>query len=193
VIALARTSAHTDLLKSWLDGSKAPIGLAIDTDLRWAFISRLASLGALPESAIDDELARDNTAGGQRQAASARAGLPTAKAKADAWAAAVESDELPNALLNATVGGFAQPDQRELLVPYVDKYFGALTEIWKSRTNEIAQSLTTGLFPSLLASEDILKKADAFLASDEDAGSTRLIKELRDNVARSLRCQAFDK
>jgi aminopeptidase N len=147
----------------------------------------------MPESAIDEELTRDNTAGGQRQAASARAGLPTAKAKADAWAAAVDSDELPNALLNATVGGFAQPDQRELLVPYVDKYFAALTEIWKSRTNEIAQSLTTGLFPSLLASEDILKKADAFLASDKDAGSTRLIKELRDNVARSLRCQAFDK
>jgi aminopeptidase N len=193
VIALARTTEHTDLLKSWLDGSKAPNGLAIDTDLRWAFISRLASLGAMPESAIDEELTRDNTAGGQRQAASARAALPTAKAKADAWAATVDSDELPNALLNATVGGFAQPDQRELLVPYVDKYFAALTEIWKSRTNEIAQSLTTGLFPSLLASEDILKKADAFLASDKDAGSTRLIKELRDNVARSLRCQAFDK
>jgi aminopeptidase N len=167
--------------------------LAIDTDLRWAFISRLASLGALPASAIEEELARDNTAGGQRQAASARAALPTAEAKAKAWSSVVESDELPNAILDATVGGFAQPDQRELLVPYVEKYFAALTDIWKTRTNEIAQSLTTGLFPSLLASEDILKRADAFLATDKDAGSTRLIKELRDNVARSLRCQAKDK
>jgi aminopeptidase N len=183
VIALARTSEHVALLKSWLDGSATPTGLTIDTDLRWAFVSRLASLG---------ELARDNTAGGQRQAASARAALPTADAKAKAWASVVESDELPNAILNATVGGFAQPDQRELLVPYVDKYFAALTKIWQTRTNEIAQSLTTGLFPSLLASEDILQRADKFLANDKDAGSTRLVKELRDNVARSLRCQAKD-
>ncbi len=192
VIALARTAEHISLLKSWLDGSATPTGLTIDTDLRWAFVSRLASLGELPENAIDEELARDNTAGGQRQAASARAALPTADAKAKAWASVVESDELPNAILNATVGGFAQPDQRELLVPYVDKYFAALTKIWQTRTNEIAQSLTTGLFPSLLASEDILQRADKFLANDKDAGSTRLVKELRDNVARSLRCQAKD-
>jgi aminopeptidase N len=192
VIALARTSEHTELLKSWLAGDNAPTGLAIDTDLRWAFVSRLASLGAFPASAIDEELARDNTAGGQRQAASARAALPTAEAKATAWASVVDSDELPNAILDATVGGFAQPDQRELLVPYVEKYFSSLTKIWETRTNEIAQSLTTGLFPSLLASPDILKRADEFLANDKDAGSTRLVKELRDNVARSLRCQATD-
>ena len=192
VIALARTDEHTALLKSWLDGSNALPGLTIDTDLRWAFVSRLASLGALPESAIDEELERDNTAGGQRQAAAARAALPTAEAKAKAWASVVESDELPNAILDATVGGFAQPDQRELLTPYVEKYFAALTNIWETRTNEIAQSLTTGLFPSLLASEDILNRADNFLATDKDAGSTRLVKELRDNVARSLRCQATD-
>ena len=193
VIALARTEEHTDLLKTWLDGTSTPAGLAIDTDLRWAFISRLASLGALPASAIEEELERDNTAGGQRQAAAARSALPTAEAKALAWASVVESDKLPNAILNSTVGGFAQPDQRDLLAPYVAKYFAALTQIWKTRTNEIAQSLTTGLFPSLLASEDILKQADDFLASDTDAGSTRLVKELRDNVARSLRCQSFDK
>ena len=192
IIALARTSAHSDLLQSWLAGKNTPAGLAIDTDLRWAFISRLASLGVLPPSAIDEELARDNTAGGQRHAASARAALPSAQAKAQAWSAVVDSDDLANAILEATIGGFAQPDQRELLVPYVDKYFEALAEIWKSRTNEIAQSLTTGLFPSLLASQDILNRADKFLASDKDAGSTRLIKELRDNVARSIKCQSFD-
>ena len=192
VIALARTNEHTDLLKSWLAGDNAPTGLAVDTDLRWAFVSRLASLGAISAIAIDEELERDNTAGGQRQAASARAALPTAEAKAIAWASVVESDELPNAILDATVGGFAQPDQRELLTPYVEKYFSALTKIWETRTNEIAQSLTTGLFPSLLASADILKRADEFLATDKDAGSTRLVKELRDNVARSLRCQATD-
>ena len=94
--------------------------------------------------------------------------------------------------MNATVGGFSQPDQRALLVPFVDRYFAALPEIWKTRTNETAQAITMGYFPTLLASDEILAKADAFLATDTDAGSTRIVRELRDNAVRALRCQAFD-
>ena len=192
IAALARTDAHIALVKGWLDGSGTPSGLAVDTDLRWSFIARLVALGAIPATEIDNELSRDNTAGGQRQAASARSGIPTAEAKAKAWSAAVEKDDLANALLDSTVGGFSQPDQRELLIPYVDKYFANLESIWKTRTNEIAQTLTMGLFPSLLGSPEILAKADAFIAGSKDVGATRLVKELRDNVARSLRCQAAD-
>lgn len=191
-ISVARTEEHIGILQSWFDGSGTPLGLAVDTDLRWAFIARLVALGALDPSAIDTELANDNTAGGQRQAAGARAGIPTAEAKAQAWTAAVENDDLANAILESTIGGFGQPDQRELLVPFVDKYFAALPGVWKNRTNAIAQGITIGLFPSLLASQEILDKADAFLATDTDAGSTRLVRELRDNVSRSLVAQAKD-
>ena len=77
-------------------------------------------------------------------------------------------------------------------MPFVDKYFAALPGVWKNRTNAIAQGITIGLFPSLLASQEILDKADAFLATDTDAGSTRLVRELRDNVSRSLVAQAKD-
>jgi aminopeptidase N len=192
IAGLARTKDHTSLIAGWLDGSATPAGLEVDTDLRWQLVARLVALGELPESAIDQELERDNTAGGQRQAASARAGIPTAEAKAAAWKSVVENDDLANALLESTVGGFAQPDQRELLVPYVDKYFDAIAQVWETRTNEIAQTLTLGLFPSLLGSPEILTKADAFIASSVDVGAIRLIRELRDNVARSLRCQSVD-
>jgi aminopeptidase N len=192
IAGLARTKDHTSLIAGWLDGSATPAGLEVDTDLRWQLVARLVALGELPESAIDQELERDNTAGGQRQAASARAGIPTAEAKAVAWKAVIENDDLANALLESTVGGFAQPDQRELLVPYVDKYFDAIAQVWETRTNEIAQTLTLGLFPSLLGSPEILAKADAFIANSVDVGAIRLIRELRDNVARSLRCQSVD-
>ena len=192
ISALARTDEHIALIKSWLDGSGTPSGLAVDTDLRWSFVARLVALGAIPATAIDEELARDNTAGGQRHAASARSGIPTAEAKSAAWSAAVDKDDLANAILDSTVGGFSQPDQRELLIPYVDKYFSVLENIWETRTNEIAQTITMGLFPSLLGSPEILAKADSFIASSKDVGATRLVKELRDNVARSLRCQAVD-
>lgn len=192
MLAVARTPEHVAQLKKWLEGVNIPTGLTLDTDLRWAFVSRLVSLGGLPESAIEEELERDNTAGGQRHAAAARSARPTAQAKAEAWSDAIEKTDLANAILDSTIGGFAQPDQRELLTPYIDKYFAVLPDVWKNRTNEIAQSITMGLFPSLLASQEILDKADAFLKTDTDAGSTRLVRELRDNVARSLKCQKAD-
>lgn len=192
IAGLARTPQHAEILAGWLDGSKVPAGLEVDTDLRWSLVARLVALGGLPASAIEDELVRDNTAGGQRQAASAKAGIPTAAAKLEAWNAVVENDGLANALLEATVGGFSQPDQRELLVPFVDKYFDSLADIWETRTNEISQTLTLGLFPSLLGSPEIMAKADAFIASSTDVGAIRLVRELRDNVDRSLRCQARD-
>ena len=193
IAGLARTPQHVEILAGWLDGSKVPAGLEVDTDLRWSLVARLVSLGGLPATAIEDELVRDNTAGGQRQAASAKAGIPTAAAKLEAWNAVVENDGLANALLEATVGGFSQPDQRELLVPFVDKYFNSLADIWETRTNEISQTLTLGLFPSLLGSPEIMAKADAFIASSTDVGAIRLVRELRDNVDRSLRCQARDR
>ncbi len=192
MLALARTDEHVELIESWLDGSATPEGLALDTDLRWSFIARLVALDAIDPTAIDEELERDNTAGGQRQAASARAGIPTKEAKAAAWSAMIDNDDLANAILESTVGGFSQPDQRGLIAAYIDKYFEVLPEIWRTRTNETAQTITMGLFPSLLASTAVLEKADAFLATDTDAGSTRLVRELRDNVARSLRCQDRD-
>ena len=192
IASIARTQDHISLIAGWLDGSATPPGLEVDTDLRWQLVARLVALGALPETAIDQELERDNTAGGQRQAASARAGIPTPQAKLIAWKAVIENDDLANALLESTVGGFSQPDQRELLEPFVDKYFEVIGEVWETRTNEIAQTLTLGLFPSLLGSPEILAKADAFIAGSKDVGAIRLIRELRDNVARSLRCQSVD-
>lgn len=192
IAGIARTKDHISLISGWLDGSATPAGLEVDTDLRWQLVARLVALGELPATAIDQELERDNTAGGQRQAASARAGIPTAEAKLIAWKAVIENDDLANALLESTVGGFSQPDQRELLEPFVDKYFEVIGDVWESRTNEIAQTLTLGLFPSLLGSPEILAKADAFIAGSKDVGAIRLIRELRDNVARSLRCQSVD-
>ena len=192
IAGVSRTKDHVSLLAGWLDGSATPAGLEVDTDLRWQLVARLVALGELPATAIDQELERDNTAGGQRQAASARAGIPTAEAKLVAWKAVIENDDLANALLEATVGGFSQPDQRELLEPFVEKYFEVIGEVWETRTNEIAQTLTLGLFPSLLGSPEILAKADSFIAGSTDVGAIRLIRELRDNVARSLRCQSVD-
>ena len=191
---VARTPQQRGVLAGLLDGSETLPGLAVDTDLRWTLLQRLVAVGDADAARIDAELERDATATGQRQAAYARAAIPTPEAKAAAWAAAVESDALPNALLTATVGGFVQPDQRQLLVPYREQYFAALPTVWRERTNETAQTIAMGLYPFLLADDETVDATDAFLAANPDLpyGARRLVVEGRDGVLRSIRAQRAD-
>ncbi|MER5376034.1 aminopeptidase N [Streptomyces sp. NPDC002553] len=191
--ATARTPEQLDLLDALLDGSQTIEGLTVDTELRWAFVQRLAAVGRFDESEIAGEYERDRTAAGERHAATARASRPTAEAKAEAWAQVVESDKLPNALQEAVIGGFVQTDQRELLEPYTDRYFDVVKDIWEERSHEIAQQIVVGLYPALQVSEETLRKTDAWLASAEPgAALRRLVSEARAGVERALKAQAAD-
>ncbi|MFE1431023.1 MULTISPECIES: aminopeptidase N [Streptomyces] len=191
--ATARTPEQLDLLEALLDGSHTVEGLAVDTELRWAFVQRLAAVGRFDENEIAAEYERDRTAAGERHAAGARAARPTEEAKAEAWASVVESDKLPNAIQEAVIAGFVQTDQRELLAPYVDRYFASVKDVWDSRSYEMAQQVVVGLYPSVHVSADTLEKTDAWLASAEPvAALRRLISEARAGVDRALRAQAVD-
>ena len=190
----ATSDEHLAEVAGLLDGSRALPGLTVDTDLRWHLLHRLVATGRAGDDEIEAELARDNTATGQRHAASARAARPTAEAKREAWEAVVESDRLPNAILSATIGGFAVPEQGDLLEPYVERYFAAIEDVWANRTNETAQNIVIGLYPTLLASEALLERTDRWLEERQDAvpALRRLVLESRDGVARALRVQARD-
>ncbi|MFJ6938885.1 aminopeptidase N [Streptomyces sp. NPDC101132] len=191
--ATARTDEQLDLLAALLDGTESVEGLAVDTELRWAFVERLAATGRADEKAIAAELERDRTAAGERHAATARAARPTAEAKAEAWAAVVEAGDLPNAVQEAVIGGFVQSDQRELLAPYTEKFFAAVKGVWDSRSHEIAQQIAVGLYPSLQVSRATLDATDAWLASAEpNAALRRLVSESRSGVERALKAQAAD-
>lgn len=191
--ATARTPQQLDLLQGLLDGSESVEGLAVDTELRWAFVQRLAAVGVFDEEEIAAEYERDRTAAGERHAASARAARPTAEAKAEAWASVVESDKLPNALQEAVIGGFVQTDQQELLAPYTEKYFAAVKGVWDSRSHEMAQQIALGLYPALQVARSTLDATDAWLASaSPNAALRRLMSESRAGVDRALRAQAAD-
>ncbi|WP_353942586.1 aminopeptidase N [Streptomyces sp. HUAS MG91] len=192
--ATARTPEQLDVLDALLEGSQTIEGLAVDTELRWAFVQRLAAVGRFDETEITAEYELDRTAAGERHAATARAARPTPEAKAEAWASVVESDQLPNAVQEAVIGGFIQTDQRELLAPYTEKYFSALKSVWESRSHEMAQQIAIGLFPSVQVSEETLAAADAWLGSAEPtAALRRLVSESRAGVERALKAQGADK
>ncbi|MFJ4459921.1 aminopeptidase N [Streptomyces sp. NPDC088928] len=191
--ATARTPQQTDLLQSLLDGKETVEGLAVDTELRWAFVERLAAAGLLEEDEIAAEYERDRTAAGERHAATARAARPTEEAKAEAWASVVESDTLPNSLQEAVISGFVQTDQRELLAPYAEKFFAAVKGVWDSRSHEMAQQVAIGLYPTLQVSQATLDATDAWLSATEPgAALRRLVSESRSGVERALKAQAAD-
>ncbi|MEW2492309.1 aminopeptidase N [Streptomyces nodosus] len=191
--ATARTPEQLDLMEGLLDGTGTVEGLAVDTELRWAFVERLAAVGRFDEAEIAGELERDRTAAGERHAATARAARPAPEAKEEAWASVVESDKLPNAVQEAVIAGFVQTDQRELLASYTEKYFAAVKGVWDSRSHEMAQQVVVGLYPSVQVSEETLARTDAWVTdTDPSPALRRLISESRAGVERALKAQAAD-
>jgi aminopeptidase N len=190
----ATTDRQLDRVAALLSGEQNVAGLSVDTELRWALLHRLVVVGRAADAEIDAERERDDTNAGRRHALRLLASRPTAEAKAEAWASVVEQDTLPNADLRAVMAGFQQYEHRELLVPYVEKYFDAVGEIYRTRTSEMSQYLIEELFPHVVADATTVQRADDYLR-DEKPGPAlrRMLLEGRDSVARALRGQERDR
>jgi aminopeptidase N len=190
--AFATTSSQFDIVAGLLDGKQQLAGLTVDTDLRWMLLVALAAAGRADADRIEVEAQADATATGRRHRATAMATLPTADAKAAAWEA-IMTGELPNALLDATLGGFSRAGQTEALTPYIPRYFAALPQIWVDRTPEMAQSITMLLYPYLAVAESTAQAADKFVAQAEiHPAAARLVAEGADSTRRALRARALD-
>ncbi|GHE70980.1 aminopeptidase N [Streptomyces griseoaurantiacus] len=192
--AAAEGEADLAVLRGLLDGTEKIDGLEVDQELRWTFLEPLTAHGVVDEAALAAELARDDTASGKRHEVRCLAARPSAEVKARAWEQVVESETLSNALVEATIAGFAQPSQRELLAPYAGRYFEVIERVWAERSIQIGMDVVRGLYPSLQASQETLAATDAWLGAHEDAAPAlrRLVLEARDDLARGLRGQARD-
>jgi aminopeptidase N len=192
-VTAARDEAHVTRSLGLLDGSLAVDGLMVDTELRWHVVGSLAAAGAAGEDVIAAEARRDPTDAGLRHAAAARAARPVPDAKAAAWDAIL--DPLTSlATFRAHVRGFQQPDQEELLAPYVERYFAALAPMWRDRGQEVTLSFAESMYPSPVASPELIARTDAELASGvEVAPIRRLLIEGKDHAERVLRTRAADR
>ncbi|MET9554866.1 aminopeptidase N [Streptomyces sp. NPDC006645] len=190
----ATSDADFQLLRGLLDNTAKIDGLDVDQELRWSFLRPLASHGLADESVIAAELARDDTASGKRHQVRCLAARPSAEVKATAWADVVDSDALSNALVEATIAGFAQPGQRELTAPYARKYFEAIEGVWAARSIQIGMDVVRGLYPSLQDREETLHATDTWLTTHPESPPAlrRLVLEARDDLARALSAQACD-
>jgi aminopeptidase N len=183
------------LLAGLLDGSVVLDGLTVDTELRWALLGRLVSRGfrGFGPGEINAELARDATDAGERHAATCRAAIPTAEAKQEAWDMLV-SGEQALATFRATLSGFADPDQPELVNPYREKYFAVAGDVWQNWSSAMAQDFISGVYTVCAISDETVRMTDEYItATNPPAALRRLMLEGRDDVLRALRCQAKDR
>jgi len=183
----ATTDEQLRLVGGLLDGSVVIGGLAVDTELRWALLRRLAVAGRAGDDEIDAELATDASDAGKRHATACRASIPDARHKAAAWRLLTEDAELGLDTLIEVARSFNVPEHAAVLAPYAERYFEVLPVLWTSRGERVRLILGEMLFPYSAASPELLRRIDAFLAADRDPGMVRLISEGRDIVERALR------
>jgi aminopeptidase N len=192
-IGSAQSDEHLARVRALLDGSDPEPGLTVDTDLRWLIVRSLAAAGAAEEDVIAREVERDPTDKGRREGAAARAARPTPEAKAEAWFALTGSPPLPYSLLRATIGGFQNSGQRDLLEPYRDRYFDSLAGIWERSELEVALGFTSGLYPRVVIDQATVEATDRYISSERpEPPLRRLLVEGRDDVMRAMRARAVD-
>ncbi|GAA5032355.1 aminopeptidase N [Terrabacter aeriphilus] len=193
--AATADAADEARLRALLSGEEALEGLTVDTELRWTLLKALAALGVATDAEIDAELDRDPTATGKERAAEARAARPTAEAKAQAWADAVEQNVLSNQMVEAVSAGFRRSTDLSLLEPYVERYHAMLVDAWAERSVAIGERVVGGFYPFSLASQELKDASDAWLATHADAapGLVRTVAENRDTISRALVAQERDR
>ena len=193
--ALVAAGDDTAYESRLLDGTEVLEGLTVDFEMRWTLLTALVAAGAAGANEIDAERAREDTATGRERAARARAARPTAEAKEEAWAAAVDGSGLPNAVLDAVSHGFTRPGTPpEVLRPFVGRYHAMLDTVEQRGSHALVQSLVHGFYPRPLVEPELLAATQDWLDTHPQAHAAlrRLVLENRDPVARALAAQERD-
>ncbi|MCM4080596.1 aminopeptidase N [Paractinoplanes hotanensis] len=184
---LIGATVDTARLRDWLDGGAVPDGLAVDADLRWLIVYRLAVLGAAGTEVIDAEFERDRSATGEQWAARCRAARPDPDAKALAWAAIIGDAALSNRLVEMTASGFWQAEQLDLLRDYVPRYFAEMPAMMRLRSGMSAERTAAAAYPGLVVEQRTRDLAAALLADTRlDPILRRVVLDADDDVRRAL-------
>jgi aminopeptidase N len=179
-------------IRAWWEAGTVPGGPALDPELRWRLLHRLAILGATSETEIAAEAERDPSATGEEGAARCRAALPDAAAKAAAWEAMYDpADRLSNYLFTATAQGFWHAEQRELLAPYAARYFTDAAAMAARRGHALAMAATRYGFPVPFTDAATLRLGEECLTDEALTPAFRRgLADQVDDLRRALRVRA---
>ncbi|MFI5491672.1 aminopeptidase N [Actinoplanes sp. NPDC051859] len=187
VRGLIGASIDTVRLNGWLVGENVPEGVAVDADLRWLILYRLVVLGTAGADRIEAELAADRSALGEQAAAKCRAALPDAEAKARAWELILHDSEASNRILEATARGFWQPEQLDLVAPYVERYFAEVVGLVERRTGMSGERVAVAAYPAVVVAPRTRELAAELLAAEGVPSIVRrVVTDGDDDVRRAL-------
>ncbi len=153
--ALARLSADRAFLVDWLGQDD------VDQNVRWAAVPRLAELDDPSHNGVVAE--RDKSVAGHHAALTARAAIPTAEAKAEAWARWM-SGELGSHEFDAVGAGFWGWEQADLVRPYLARYVTDGLDLAR-RSGQAMGDVIGDAFPRLPLTPDVRRELRAAVAS----------------------------
>ncbi len=170
---VATTSADEALLRRWASGEALPEGLGDDSDFRWVVLVNLARRGAIGVAEIDAALERDHTMQGSLKALQAKASAPDASAKVWAWDQLVGESGRSNYELNALATGFWYASDRDVLRPYVSRYFSDVPRL-SGRVGEDALARIAALaYPSKMVEKSTAEQSLVALDRGDLTASVR--------------------
>jgi aminopeptidase N len=163
--------------------------LALDSELRWSLLQRLAVAGRADDASIDAELAGNPSDASRRYAAACRAAIPDARHKEAAWRLLTEGSPGPETV-SAVARGMMQPEHAGLLAPYAERYLAEIPQIFATRSGHMRVQLANVLFPYPAVSPDFVVRIQEFLASPRDPDLVRIVSDHMETARRALRAAA---
>ena len=182
----AQTADDAVLLREWLDRGSTDGGLKLDADLRWRILARLAALNAASELEIETEQAGDRSGLAQEGAARAKASLPIQAAKEAAWHQMFGAGQ-SNYVIMANAETFWQPEQEDLVEPFLSRYFEALQTLAATRGAWVSNAVGGIGFPYHRIAPDIAAATAACIADKATVPSLkRRLTDSLDDYGRVL-------
>jgi aminopeptidase N len=160
-----RSTADVPRLKEWAAGDRLPPGVALDPELAWLIVERLAAIDPDP-GPIETALSRDRSAAARIHATRARAMLGLPEAKAATWTQLVEPSELSAYELYAAAEGFFVAGQEPLTDPYVERYFADIGGTGAFRSGWALREVAAKAYPHLAATPETVRRAEQALAGE---------------------------
>ncbi|RLV48511.1 aminopeptidase N [Nocardioides mangrovicus] len=174
---LARCSTRPEELEALLDGTDDPT-------LRWLLLTRLAALGALEASRIEDEATRRPSTSAVTGAARTRAALPSVEAKAAAWEV-FSADDVDNRVFLAVAEGLWVPEHAELSAPYVERYLREAPDWARRRGQGFAREIGHA-FPLQAVTDATVTQLREVLAGDVPSVLARAWNDQLDDLEQWL-------
>ena len=192
-ISSAVTRDQLARCREMLSGQNLPDGVVLDLELRWLLLTALATRGAADLDEITRMRKADPTTSGVVRGLAAQAAMPSPEAKERVFKFLTEdSSATVEAALWAgrSLGGIRQDD---LLVPYIPRFFAAVTRLREQRGVEYSRDFAYWSIGSLPPHPDLIAAIEAELSrGDLGADLRRIYQEALEEAEQAMRARAVD-